>query len=232
MALIEVINDANTVLIDDEYSNACLALKGSLTLSAGVDATDCYQVQLSYTSADNPMLALELNDIQVAATYTTRSGNTWTWYIFFRKAYVNRTLTYYIFTVPSAVADANGLVQLFDATGKLVFDSSLKYLRVKNFYDGPATGNMGTDLVTGRTYAAIAVRPFWSSLHMLNPPAQGSPPYTFLDVNGVGLFYRSGNNLVTAGATTFNANSSSATNTTWSYNSGNPAVLLVDVTGF
>lgn len=232
MALIEIINDAYTVLIDDNYSNACMAVKGSLGLTAGVDAQDCYQVQINYSSVAVPQLALELNDIQIAATFTARSGNTWSWYIFFRKAYVNRSINYYIFTVPSQVG-GNGLVQLFDATGKLVFDSGLKYLLVKNFYQGaPGNNILGSDLVSGRTYAAIAVAPHVSSQHLQTPAGQPAPPYQFLDVNALGLYYRSGNGIYHAGAITYNGLNFSDDPSSNNTNSGNTRVLLIDVTGY
>lgn len=232
MALIEILNDFNTVLIDDNYSNACMAYKGVLPLSASVNAQDCYQVQISYSSAAAPQLALELNDIQIAATFTARTGNTWTWYVFFKKAYVNRSINYYIFTVPSQIG-GNGLVQLFDATGKLVFDSDLKYLIVKNFYQGaPGNNSLGTDLVTGRTYAAIAVAPHVSSMHLMTPAGQPSPPYNFVDANALGLYYRSGNALMHVGAITYSGQNQSDDPNSHNTNSGNTRVLLIDVTGY
>jgi len=233
MALIEITNDAYTVLIDDNYSNACLAQKSQLLLSSGTDLVDCYQVVLNYTTSEVPHLALELNDIVIGAVFTMRSGNTWSWYIFFRKAYVNRTINYYIFTVPSQVANANGLVQLFDGTGKIVFDSNLNYMMVKGFYQGPA-GNaaIGSDLVSGRTYAAIAVQPFVMRTHIMSPPAQASPPYNFLDVNAVGMFARSGNSIIAPTGVTQSGNNLSDNPGNQNYSSGNPRVLVVDVTGF
>jgi hypothetical protein len=236
MALIQIFNDANTVLIDDNYSNACVAIKAAITLVPGATSTAGLVVDaidLTYSSTETPMLAIELSDIKVASIFTTRSGNTWTFRIFFHKDYYNRSLNYWIFNIPSAVQSASGILQLFDATGKLVFDSNLKYMRIFRFYQTPKdTSTIASDLITGRSYAAINVVPYFYRQHIRRDPSLPGAPYSFIDGNAVGIYSRSGNSLLSTLATTYQSINNSDNPVGYVDDVNNGRLMLIDVTGY
>jgi hypothetical protein len=236
MAMIEVINDAGTVLIDDNYSNACLAAKGAVTLTTlpmGNNSA-CYRTEITFVSAQLPMLALELNGIQVIHSFTTLSGNTWTFTLVHPKAYAGSVLNYYIFSIPSLVANAGGLVQLFNAAGQLVFDSNLKYMRVFNFYATTlANATLATNLTPGRVFAAVTVMACSYRMHIQNPIQSGlGPPYMYIDASTMSVLFRSGNSLVTQNYTTDNNNGDTDRPDWYTESVDNGRVMLIDVTNY
>lgn len=233
MALIEVINDANTVLIDDEYSNAALLLKGSVTLTnqyAGQG--DCYLTQITMNSSDVLMLALELNDIKVIHLTTTRSGNTWTFNLLHLKAFAGRALTYYLFSIPSNISDAGGLLKLYNSSGSIVFDSNLKYLRIQGFYTTKLSGSNTVATVDSRKYAHIAVMACYYNQHQPFGPQPPSPPYSFLDIAAQNVFYRQGNTIYTEYATSDSGIRNSDSTFSWIRNVGEGRSMIVDVENY
>lgn len=236
MALIQILNNADTVLIDDNYSNACVALRGSVMLVPGPDSTAglaADYIDITYTSSITPMLGLEMTDIKAACIHTTRSGNSWTFRIYFHKDYYNRALNYLIFTIPSAVQSGGGIVQLFDETGTLVFDSNLRYLRISGFYTTPSTtATVASDLSTARTYAAINVVPYYYRQHIRRDPSIPGPPYQFIDANAVTLYSRSGSSLSSTLVTTYQRVNNSDLPGGYIDDVKNGRLMLVDVTGY
>lgn len=131
MALIEVVSDSGVTLIDDTYKNMCLLTKGALSFTwsgafgaAGGRAT----VTVNTATGETPFIA-------ISSTFTTGvisagiSGNTTTWTIACDESGKNKIAEYFVFYIPSRVPNANGILQLFNESGELVFDSGLKYSR-------------------------------------------------------------------------------------------------------
>ncbi|MCI8210789.1 hypothetical protein AUC61_14725 [Pseudomonas sp. S25] len=203
MALIEVINDANTVLIDDNYSNMCLASSGILTLyynSPGSGGNSDMNF-ISYTGGANefPQLVLELSgSVAVAQVFNTRSGNTWIWSIAFLSAYYGYQVNYYVLSVPSSVADAGGMLQLRDGNEKLVFDSNLKYMAVKGLCSPSQNSNINLNMAPERRYGVLASSTGWTRMFQRANPLEPAAPYTYLTQNASLLHYRSGTNIVSS----------------------------------
>lgn len=228
---IEVINDAGSVLIDDNYVNFILAAKGAVELAA---TGAYYYVTFTYTSAEpSLMLALELSDIKVGHLASSRSGNTWTFTVHFNPVYIGRTLTYYVFTIPAAISDAKGIIQLRNAANQLTFDSNLKYMRVVGFYKTTLTASsVAAAMASDRSYAAISVMACWYNMHQRTNPLQYAPPYSYRDSSSLGLIYRSGNNLACEERITNQGNYDSD-DAESIYNGTNEGrALVIDVTGF
>lgn len=228
---IEVINDAGSVLIDDNYLNLTLALKGAfvLTMTSGFAYTE-----FTYTSPEpSVMMALELTDIRIGHLSSSRSGNTWTFNVQFNPAYAGRTVTFYIFTIPSAVADAGGIIQLRNAANQLTFDSNLKYMRVEGFYSTTLNNsNVATTMRDTRKYAVSMVKTCWWNQHIRANPLEYAPPYTFMDAAAVGLLARSGSTLVCEYRATQQSRNQSDLADQWTRGSNVGQALLIDVTNF
>ncbi|WP_122663489.1 hypothetical protein [Pseudomonas viridiflava] len=236
MALIEVINDANTVLVDDNYSNMCLALSSSLRLtnSGNTDGSgDGDMNSISYTAAANeyPQLVLELSGLRAAQIFTSKSGNTWTWYIAFRISDYGSTLNYHVMTIPSAVPNANGLLQLFDASGKLVFDSNLRYLKITGSYSPSQNSNINAGMDPAKKYGVLASSSGWSRMFQRSNPLEPAPPYSFIYSNASLIHRRVGTNIVSASV--IHQQGNSRVDNPGSMNSqGTARILLLDITNF
>jgi hypothetical protein len=235
MALVEIINNAGTVLIDDNYSNACLSARGSLTLGSTFAGNgNCYVTTLTITSAQLPMLALELSDVPLSHFYTQVSNTTWTFTIFHPKNYAGRVINYYVFSIPSLVGNAGGQLQLFNAAGQLVFDSNLKYMRVFKFYATTLNNaTIASDLTAGRVFAAVSVIACSYRMHQRNPSDPGTTaPYMYIDASNLILLTRSGNSLVSQNYTTDNSSGYSDDQNYYTESVNNGRVLLIDVTNY
>lgn len=234
---IEVINNAGSVLIDDSYVNFVLSTKGAVTLTK--NQYNLTYVTITHTSAEQSvMLALELGDARMGHVSSLRTGNVWEFTVWFSPEYIGRVISYYIFTIPSAVNDAGGIMQLRNAAGQLTFDSNLKYMRVEGFYavDGNVGSSVGqtlaTGMATGRLYAAINVVPRYYNHHILFPPGQMVGPYRFMDAGYVGVNSRSGNSLHTVNLVTQQSSSTADNSNQWTRGSQTGRILIVDVTNF
>jgi len=146
---LKIINDAGTVQVDELYKNMALFAKEVSTtntvISAGLSKrTFTYSASLLV----NPIFAVRCADYAVARA--TLSGGTWTVDVFVNDP-SGTAFTLYVFGEPIASADTMGF-RVFNASGGLVFDSNLKYLRVIDFWNKPFQSG-GTPFET-RTYAS------------------------------------------------------------------------------
>lgn len=234
MALIEIVNDANTVLIDDSYSNAALLSKGSVVLTnTFAGSGDAYQTKITATSSDVLMLALELNDIKVVHLTTTRSGNTWTFNLIHLRSYAGRTLNYFLFSIPSNISNAGGMVQLFDANGKIVFDSNLKYMRLSGVYPTKLqnSNNLVANVGSG-SYAHISSATCYYNQHMPWGPGAPNPPYQFLDIAATNVFYRTNNSIYSDYVQTDGGIRNSDSTASWIRQIKDGLSMIVDVTNY
>lgn len=238
MAFIEILNDANTVLIGDDYSNGCVARRGTITLTpqeaASMIATSMMKFSLTLPGEAFPILALGLNDIPITHLFTEISGSTLTWTIYFDKNYAGRVLDYYVFMIPSSIGSAGGILQMWNADGLLTFDSNLQYMRVTSFLSLTTAVNetLAAGMVDGRVYALVCAQAPFNNRHMQNPPSQGSAPYRFLDASDTWCFTRSGANLVKSFKNIYTNQTQSDTPTQWQAGSAYGVMMVVDVTNY
>ena len=134
MAYLEIFNDANTVLIDDSYSCFGLATSGTATLGR-VDARAenvCGAVDVYHTppvGATMPIIAIQPQaNVPMTVGRMQFANGQYRWRIHCSTYNVN--VKYWIFNIPSQMADAGGLFQAWDASGRLVFDSNFKFPRI------------------------------------------------------------------------------------------------------
>lgn len=238
MAFIEIINDSNTVLIGDDYSNGCLARRGQLTLqrqeSYTMVSTSMMKFSMVLPAGAFPILALGLTDIPITHLFTNVSGNTYEWTLYFGKNYVGRVIDYYIFMVPQSLGGAGGVLQMWDGAGNLTFDSNLKYMRVTSFtvLTTAVNESFGVGMADGRSYALVCCQSPFNNRHLMNPPAQGTPPYRFLDTSDTWLFTRSGANLVKAFYAINASNGTSDTAAQYQAGSAYGVMMVIDVTNY
>lgn len=148
---IQVINNAGTILIDENYSN--LAVRASGTVTGSTSSTG--RLDFAVASGLNaPMFAIapsaaqfsvlayrpDTNVIKIQGRDNTQSTN----------------FPYFIFDTPVASGLNYGL-QVFNASGVLTFDSNLKYARVVDVFGGTTEASWaGTrTYASGRTYAVV-----------------------------------------------------------------------------
>ncbi|RSK77845.1 hypothetical protein EJ774_21045 [Pandoraea apista] len=188
MALIEVINDFGSVLLDDNFSSYAILTKGVATTSSlGVhDQFDYYAAGMTQgcgvvvscpdLGAGECFIAFR-SASNVAMKYQWRSGGN---IYFFLSSNSPATVSYYIFA-PAYLLGGNGILQLFNAAGQKTFDSGLQYSRVTDFVQvysadpsvlpPPYMGNTGWAMpwATSRTFdssrtyavAQIEQQDFW-----------------------------------------------------------------------
>ncbi len=160
MALIEVVSDSGVTLIDDTYKNMCLLTKGALSFTwsgafgaAGGRAT----VTVNTAQGETPFIALS-SSFTTAVITAGKSGNTTTWTIACDESGKNKIAEYFVFYIPSRVPNANGILQLFNEAGELVFDSGLKYSRFVAEYPANIADPQLYIQPAGRKYAICHVR--------------------------------------------------------------------------
>lgn len=239
MAFIEILNDANTVLIGDDYSNGCVARRGTITLTpqetASMITTSMMRFSLALPGGAFPILALGLNDIPITHMFTEVSGSTFTWTLYFDKNYAGRVLDYYVFMIPSSVGSAGGILQMWNGDGLLTFDSNLQYMRVTAFLQLTTAVNetLAAGMVDGRVYALVCAQAPFNNRHLLNPPGgQVGAPYRFLDTSDTWCFTRSGANLVKSFKNIYTNQTQSDTSNQSQAGSAYGVMMVVDVTNY
>jgi len=156
MALIEVIGDDNYVLIDDTFKNMIFAEKKVVSFPVVGGTYSGSVTTVSYTSTEEsfPLLAIN-SSFLCSQTRCTRSGNTWTWGLSCNSSGVGQSAEVYIFHIPQAVPDAGGLLQLFNGSESIVFDSNLKYMKMEKQLFMTMDNATSTAVTAGRKYAAV-----------------------------------------------------------------------------
>lgn len=147
---IEVINNASTVLIDENYSN--LAVRASGTLTASTASTG--RVTLASSGLNSPMFAIAPSAQQFSVVrFNSTTGDI---VIQGRNLTQSTNFPYYIFDLPVA-SSVNAGLKVYNASGVLTFDSNLKYARVVDVFGGSAEANWAgaRTYTSGRTYAVV-----------------------------------------------------------------------------
>ncbi|WP_143508413.1 hypothetical protein [Pseudomonas synxantha] len=160
MASIEIFGQDGHVLIDQNYKNLILLekFKGSFDGGGGVVRGGTYTVSRSAYPGTTPVLAISSTFLTALRRFT-RNGNDYTWVIACEAAGRLSSADFYIFNVPNAIPSADGILQIFNSGGELVFDSSLDYCKVQGMLSA-STGQSNTLAVpVGGEYAYVVTIP-------------------------------------------------------------------------
>jgi len=146
MARMRVINDASTVLIDDE--NPALALRTSASLTASGQVVP----PIDLPNASMPVLALRsaTGVVVVASSWT---GSTRRFSCLIDWSSPNQSITAYLFDRPLD-SGANYGLKMWNASGQLVFDAMQRYGRVVEI----RTTNSSFTGPAGRIYAGVIMQ--------------------------------------------------------------------------
>ncbi|CAL1777613.1 hypothetical protein BRC2024_KCUCJSVR_CDS_0152 [Acinetobacter phage vB_AbaM_KissB] len=123
--------DTSKIIIDDNFSNLAFVNKFQVVIDKVGWFGDNFRTgTLTISNAVNPVIAIKTSDMGVCLDRATNESTGVFTYIFKAgKAYSNTTITVYVFD--SITTQGNFGLQTFDASGKICFDSTLKYMRVK-----------------------------------------------------------------------------------------------------
>lgn len=221
---IQVVNDAGTLLFDQDYVNVALRTKGTFTIGSLGYTT------IQIANAKVPMIAVRLAGGFSAYQWFSSNGTTLNFMV---RGPVGAVVTYWYFDEPTAPANY-GLV-VYRANGTVAFDATKQYARVQDVIAGSSlTNNVGTHYYpTGRTYAVI-VGKVGMYTDVVTITTGVSPNYkykrettnkaTVVTLNGATVDISVSTEVVTdpdAGPGVFYTNDSSSWN-----------LILLDVTGF
>lgn len=226
MAAVQILNNSNTVLIDDEYSNLVLATKSWAPFAGNVATIDYAQ-----GSGDLPLIAFRSSSPVALGSVTKPNAVTYRFTAYKALSDPAASVEYYIFHLPHALPSANGLVQLFNGAGRLVFDSNLKYFRLALLEHLTSMSTRSWTLPAGRAYAVAAPHPLFLSV---NAPIGAQPPPNVPFANQTTFYgYSVNGNLIQGNSITINAGVSvcPGTNCGWSFFNSQGPMMVVDVTG-
>lgn len=132
---LEILNDAGIIQVDSTFQNLSFVYTSSVLCNIG--HLNCKTGYVNVTGK-NPILGFQ-SGIGVTYIVTGKSGNVYTFRIYL-DVDVDTTVTYWVFdSQDSSPAESFGL-QVYNSSGLLCFDSSRKYLRVLQYFNG-GTGN-------------------------------------------------------------------------------------------
>ncbi|WP_234817212.1 hypothetical protein [Xanthomonas citri] len=134
------------MVISEDWKNLALASKQTITPS-GSGVLKTWSVTVAGT---NPVLAF-LGESNATLGQRTQSGNTFT----FTGWTSGGSFTAYVFDEPN-FGLRNYLVVRNPSNNQIVFDATLKYMKVRGLLQGNANQGGSITLPAGRTYAALA----------------------------------------------------------------------------
>lgn len=160
MAQIEIVGNDSYVLINDHFQNMVLANKTSITFRKFDSSTSTIggyaEFSMPLNSSAWPVLATT-SPFAIAYNSATISAGVATWTFVCGAEAVGATAELVVFYLPSKVTNANGIIQLFNEQGELVFDSNLKYAKVHDQVRFALDSNASVQLLAGRKYAVCSV---------------------------------------------------------------------------
>jgi len=202
---LQVIGDHGVLQIDELYRNMAKRASGTWGTPSLANAVSAIIANRTLNTAGVHIGGLNI------------SGSTWEW-----KARTSPISTsYWIFDVP--VSTGNIGLQVFDATGALVFDSINDYLKVVGVYElnYPSTPFAGYTQPGGKTHAWIQMDGgFWEKDNISGLTDQG----------GYAVYMNGSGQLVTVHTLALGTRSGAAVNGSI-INIRKPRVVVVDVTG-
>jgi hypothetical protein len=125
---LQIFNDSGFIQIDGDMLNMEMVAKGAVTIGGTNSGQNgnVSTVDIS-VAGENPVIAIASPGFCCAYLYS-RSGSTFTFRIFNGEAGA-QNVEYFIFDNSGGSAGNSGF-QVFNAAGRLVFDSNKKYMRV------------------------------------------------------------------------------------------------------
>ncbi|MCC4588772.1 hypothetical protein LL962_16965 [Xanthomonas sp. NCPPB 1067] len=146
MAFVRINAGPNRVVISEDWKNLALASKQTITPS-GSGVLKTWSLTVSGT---NPVLAF-LGENNAALMQRSQSGGSFT----FTGFTTGGGFTAYVFDEPN-FGQRNYFVVRNPANNQVVFDATLKYMKVRGLLQGNANQGGSITLPAGRTYAALA----------------------------------------------------------------------------
>ena len=152
---LKILNSSTgSVQIDDTYKNLVLASKGTVTtVNQGIYSW--VYADVSYTSANNPILATSCSTLGTCIWGISKVGNTYTWRITTAGA---TTVDWYIFDEPPTTPPNTGYgIKVFNSSGAVVYTNSLLNLNVAAArYSSNYTTSMPANFSGTGKYAVIS----------------------------------------------------------------------------
>lgn len=151
-------NDSGTVQIDDNYSTMTLVDSPTISITTSTSGTPyrgAFYTTVTVT-ASNPLAFIgdcaNINSLVTVFSRKNLGGNTWQ-YVF--TSLNPGTVRVYFFGT-AAMTSSNSGMQVFAADGRLIFDSSASFLRIRSIFQITGTYGLQTFAVPqdGRQYAA------------------------------------------------------------------------------
>lgn len=177
MASIEIFGDDDYILIDDNFKNLIVvdSFRAVFPLPSGPGANlnrgAYYDVR--YTSAEplSPLLAVS-SSFPTVLTYFQRSGNDYYWRVGCGPAGRNQSAEFYLLHLPQTVPNANGILQIFNALGELVFDSNHDYCKSETRMMTTMANDTSIALTPNRKFAHVLTIPAYQ--YSVAPASGGS----------------------------------------------------------
>lgn len=103
----------------------------------------------------------------------------------------------FVFHLPETVPNANGMLQLFNSLGELVFDSSLRYSKVEASLSHNLDNPSSITLAAGKKYACVTSMAAGSFYAVQYPPLTRPPIYGVAETADRCGFYMQGAQVLT-----------------------------------
>lgn len=213
-------NGDRLILVDSTYSNQALRFKSTYTINQGF-ARGFYRQDFQFPCSPSGTVAFRSNS-DIAIYAQTQVGNVRTITLI---SMVAQTFEYYVFDQPEyAPVSGIGIRVRNSATGKIVFDSRLKYLKIKNFITViPANGAAVSGV---RKPALITSQAYYE--HQEEVFGIGPGGYDVLVIDLAGFINTSGE-VARAKVTSFYSSIDSGISEVTAFVSGGFSVMVVDV---
>jgi len=184
---IQIFNDANTVQIDDTYSNYRLTGKTVHTSSQGLYSQGS-EVAIAVHGL-NSLVAIQTEARHCLASIANVAPGNWTLTIAL-DASPGTLLTSYQFSAAPPEPTRCGM-QIFDEQGVLKFDAASRFLRIQKILSGNYSHMFGDHaLPHGRSYATVFSSWAGTFQSFSNYPASGGYPSIHNYYGAPGVFIR------------------------------------------
>lgn len=147
-----VYNDTGALQIDSLYRNMSLVSRGTLALN-GSDQGTCY-ADVPRTPG-TPVIAWR-SDFPVSRSYAPNGD----FRLSANLSELGKPIQYYVFDWPKLITPGNSGLQVYDGIGELIFDSNMRWFKVKGLVSTGDPQSSGQDNSFGaRTYATMQASP-------------------------------------------------------------------------
>lgn len=177
MASIEIIGNDGKMLIDDTYKNLIIfdSFSATFPLPSGAGAGNVrgafYDIYYTSNQAFRPIIAVS-STFPTNLNYFEKTGDSYRWRLSCSAAGRQQRFEAYLMQLPQAVPDANGILQIFDANGVLVFDSNHDYCKAESKIATTMAGDASFPLPANRKFAHVLTIPAY--IFAVTPAGGGS----------------------------------------------------------